>query len=182
VEEVISSSEVLLNHISLKHEYADSINIHAVKITYGIEFEPRTSAFENLRTVGVDLISNDNLRLRIVDLYDFEYQRRLRIIDRVINDYRQQHLLPYVLAQLEYQVDIKNEVLKRDENGMIVTNLSIPKHVYNDKEFFNILSSRYWHFFTNYSRLTSIEDKIQTLIEEIELELEIEPSFRRSEY
>jgi hypothetical protein len=81
--------------------------------------------------------------------------------------------LPYVLGQLAYQVDIENEVLKRDENGKIVTNLSIPKHVYNDKKFFNILSSRYWHCNASYSRLISIENKIQTLIDEIEMELEI---------
>ena len=48
-KEVIISSEALINQIKLEEVNNDSLQIHAFKITYGIEFEPRTSAFENLK-------------------------------------------------------------------------------------------------------------------------------------
>lgn len=170
-KEVVTSSEALMNHIKFDDINDDSLQDRVFKITYGIEFEPRTSAFENLKTTDVNLISSDSLRLRIVELYDFLYDRQLRIIDNVINDYREKHLLPYIISKLEYQVDIKDGALVRDESGQIITKLLVPDDVLYDKEFFNILSSRYWHFSDIYFRLTRLEKKVQSLIDEIELEL-----------
>jgi len=170
-KEVITSSEALINHIKFEEINNNSLQTHAFKITYGIEFEPRTSAFENLKTTGINLVSNDSLRLGIVELYDFLYDRQLRIIDNVINDYREKHLLPYIIKNLEYQVDIKDGALVRDETGQIISKLLVPEDILYEKKFFNILNSRYWHFYDIFMRLTRLDKKVQSLIYEIELEL-----------
>ncbi len=79
--------------------------------------------------------------------------------------------MPYIIENLEYQVDTKDGAPARDETGQIISNLLVPKDILYEKEFFNILNSRYWHFYDIYMRLTRLENKVQSLIEEIELEL-----------
>ncbi|MEP1033727.1 DUF6090 family protein [Ekhidna sp.] len=46
-------------------------------------FSPQTSAFETLKARGVDLISNDSLRIEILRLYDFDYV----IIEKIEENY-----------------------------------------------------------------------------------------------
>lgn len=44
---------------------------------------PKTAAFENLKSIGLNIISNDTLRSEIADLYQLRYQR---IVDRGDNN------------------------------------------------------------------------------------------------
>lgn len=162
--EVLNSSQILLNHIYYKDNYQDSIQKLIPKLIYGIEFEPRTSAFENLKSNDINLISSDDLRLKIVALYDFEYQRTLRIIDIIINTYRKEHLLAYLTDHMEYR-------LKPDEKGEIISILNIPEETLYTAEFTNILSIINNSFSSTYSRLTNLEEEISQLIKDIESEL-----------
>lgn len=165
VQNAINSSEVLLNHIYNRYDYHDSIQKHLEKLTFGIEFEPRTSAFENLKTVGINLISNDNLRIRIVELYDFEYDRTLRIIENLINSYRQRHLLPYMIDELEYRIS-------KNEFGEFTTELSVSEETLYEQHFLNFVTSRYVSFKDTMGRLKGMEKNITQLKEELEAELQ----------
>ena len=130
----------------------------------GIEFEPRTSAFENLKSTDINLISNDELRLRIVELYDFEYQRTLRIIDIIVNSYRKQQLIPYLIGHMEYRLGL-------NEKKEITSSLYIPEEILNTTEFINILSTVNSSFKSTFYRLFKIENQIIKLIEDIESDL-----------
>ena len=165
VQTAIVSSEALLKHIYFKYGSNDSVQINLNKLAFGIEFEPRTSAFENLKTTGINLISNDDLRLKIVELYDFEYQRTLRIIENIINNYRQAHLIPYLINELEYRISV-------DSYGEIQTVLSVSEDTLYEQKFVNFVSSRYNNFMETYRWLTGIEKQISSLIEELEKEID----------
>ena len=43
------------------------------------QFYPKTSAFENLKSIGLDLLSNDSLRLRITSLFELDYARLVNL-------------------------------------------------------------------------------------------------------
>ena len=164
--EVITASEFLLNQIYYRYDFHDSIQKHANKLEYGIEFEPRTSAFENHKSTDINLISNDDLRLSIVELFDFEYQRTLRIIDISVNTYRKQHLLPYLTGHMEYHLGL-------DEKNEIQSSLYIPEEMLNTTEFINILSTINTSFKSTFYRLVGLENLIMRLIEDIESELNL---------
>jgi hypothetical protein len=162
--EVIKASGSLLDQIYYQFDYHDSIQQNANKLEWGIEFEPRTSAFENLKSMGINLISNDDLRLSIVELYDFEYQRTLRIIDIIVNSYRREQVIPYITAHLEYHLGL-------EVNNEIITSLVIPEEALNTPEFINILSTINGKFKDTFGRLNKLESKIRQLITDIESEL-----------
>ncbi|WP_425392538.1 DUF6090 family protein [Ekhidna sp.] len=67
-------------------------------------FSPQTSAFETLKARGVDLISNDSLRIQILRLYDFDYV----VIEKIEEHYQPsqfthhyQHIVLTYFDQLE---------------------------------------------------------------------------------
>lgn len=70
----------------------DSLNLQAQEEKYNVKipffifrifrdllFIPQTSAFETLKSRGVDLITNDSLRIRILRLYDFQYSALIQM-------------------------------------------------------------------------------------------------------
>lgn len=62
-----------LNKWASEGEYTAKIPYHIFNVFRDFLFIPQTSAFETLKARGVDLISNDSLRIRILRLYDFQY-------------------------------------------------------------------------------------------------------------
>jgi hypothetical protein len=54
--------------------YEDQIGIMFFQIFRDLLFLPQTSAFETLKSKGVDLIANDSIRINTQRLYDFYYQ------------------------------------------------------------------------------------------------------------
>ena len=60
---------------------------------YGLTFEPRTSAFENLRNEGFHVISDEQLRKSLINHFDYDYKRQIDLWEKEISrdrDYRTQ--------------------------------------------------------------------------------------------
>lgn len=51
----------------------EQIGLYLFRAFRDLVYLPQTSAFETLKAKGVDLISNDSLRIDILRLYDFQY-------------------------------------------------------------------------------------------------------------
>lgn len=81
------SSDIIINYIDGKIPFHDSLHIHMGKIPVQGVFAPNKATYENLKVIGIKLISNDSLRAAISDLYEGRYY------------YVQQYL------ETEYQVD-----------------------------------------------------------------------------
>lgn len=162
--EVIVTTHELLSFINEAYGNNEIFNTNVIQITYGLEFEPRTSAFENLKSTNINLVSNDELRLMLVDLYDFNYQRTFRIIDNVINIYRKNRLLPYLEENMKF---VSNE----NEENDFWPGMFIPQEFFTNQEFYNILCNVNASFNNTLLRLTGIEEKIEQLIKEIDTEL-----------
>jgi len=70
-DEIVKSSNLIVDFVDGKLPYNDSLNIHLGKIPPSqTTRNPNTAAYENLKNVGIHLISNDHLRKEISEFYE----------------------------------------------------------------------------------------------------------------
>ena len=67
------SIESLLVHLDNHSPFNDSISRFFVDADYAPDVVLSSSAFETLKSVGLEIISSDNLRIEIIDLYEVIY-------------------------------------------------------------------------------------------------------------
>ena len=74
-KKILKSTQQLINDISNKKSYSDSI--YRLFGNSGGEFKiiPKTSAFENLKNIGLNTLSNDSLRISISNLFQLDLKR-----------------------------------------------------------------------------------------------------------
>jgi type II secretory pathway pseudopilin PulG len=68
-----NSSDIIIDYIDGNIPFHDSLYIHLGKIPVQGVFAPNKAAYENLKVIGIKLISNDSLRAAISDLYEGRY-------------------------------------------------------------------------------------------------------------
>lgn len=70
-------AEKIKEHLHYKRAYNDSIDEMLMQASYITQFTPRTSGYENLKSIGLSIITNDSLRKEITNVFDrnFEYAR-----------------------------------------------------------------------------------------------------------
>ena len=71
--EIITSSELIINVLDKKIPYSDTIDNHFSRILLVPLFFPTSSAYKRITSNGTHIISNDSLRFEIIDLYDNNY-------------------------------------------------------------------------------------------------------------
>ena len=73
----VQSANIILNHLEKNLPYNDSLNKHFVIITStgSKDFTPQISAYKVLESKGIDLISNNQLKKAILNLYNIDYYR-----------------------------------------------------------------------------------------------------------
>lgn len=69
-ELVINSSNVLLKHMASNQPYHDSLSPHFANAFIWTKFIVNTGAYQNLKSRGVELISNSELREAILVIYE----------------------------------------------------------------------------------------------------------------
>ncbi len=79
MRETINVRNQIINKLPLNDSLVQSLGI----INADFQVYPKTAAFDNLKSIGLNIISNDTLRSKIADLYQLRYQR---IIDRGDNN------------------------------------------------------------------------------------------------
>lgn len=69
-----NSSDILIFHLKNKLPYSDTLDRHFGKLGLFAVLSVRTGPFETLKSRGMETITNDSLRLKIANLYDFHYK------------------------------------------------------------------------------------------------------------
>ena len=75
--DVLGSIDIVIDNLSNTKIYNDTLEYHFIYMSYLSEVTWKTGAYETLKSKGLDLISNDSLREKIVDLYETHHQRIL---------------------------------------------------------------------------------------------------------
>lgn len=72
-QRLLRGSEAVLKHLEERTPFHDSLRIHYGNLFGSTKLTANTSAFDNLRSIGFDLILNDSLRRSITSLYSERY-------------------------------------------------------------------------------------------------------------
>lgn len=78
-ENSIHASFQLMKFINGELESTDSVAHFYQQATIDYTFTPNTGAYETLKSRGVQLISNDSIRLSIISLHDFTFKAMVRL-------------------------------------------------------------------------------------------------------
>lgn len=96
----IRANEAVLNAFQERTPLSDTLEKHFGNILGNFQLSENTAAWENLKSVGIDLISDDSLRNAISGLYSTRY-KYLENVERGLDDgYQWNRLYPMVLKHL----------------------------------------------------------------------------------
>jgi len=74
-KKIIKSTQSLIHDIIKKEPYSPTMYNRFAEAGDDFQIIPQTSAFESLKNIGLDILSNDSLRIRITDLYQINLKR-----------------------------------------------------------------------------------------------------------
>ena len=108
----ISACKYFRNSMSNKNVTSDSLMIHYNNLTRDYISIQNTAGYQTLKSRGIELIKNDSLRLKIISLYEFDYQ----ILRKLEEEYYEMQF------HKNYFKEINKSILPNfnfDENNMI---------------------------------------------------------------
>jgi hypothetical protein len=84
--QAIQSCEIVLKALNELEEYNDSLAFHFAAVHYKTVFASTRGAYESLKSMGFESISNKSLRLEVINLYDKWYTILLTNQNLLVND------------------------------------------------------------------------------------------------
>tara|TARA_R110002124_G_scaffold285115_1_gene463271 strand:+ start:27 stop:803 length:777 start_codon:yes stop_codon:yes gene_type:complete len=171
----LTSNQNLINAILTKEPNSETINNHFIASMAEQKVFPKTSAFENLKTIGLNTLSNDSLRIAITNLFQLSFER-MKDQSRMENqDYNISKILfPF---QTKYLKPDKGKIMQYPTK--FADTLSVPKLIINNYDNFvndEILLQTLQITLFNRSNIINSEmevlQEINAVTKNIEVELE----------
>jgi hypothetical protein len=155
----LRSNEIVLNYLNDDLIQFDSLSFHFGNILGSTRSIANSSAYENLKSRGLEIVTKDSLRIAITSIYEIEYHN---VIDfEMQDDHKHQYeiLWPEVMKAVNISEMWKSAIPVGKQNlkenyqfkNAIVTNVFIRKYM-----------------LSNY---TDLEEQVTKVIKQIELEL-----------
>jgi hypothetical protein len=155
----IRANDVVLETLGGSEESADSLEYFYGNLFGNFQLSENTTAWQNLKSIGVDLISDDSLRSAISYLYSNRYIY-LENLEKGLDDrYQWDNLYPLVLEHIDFdQIWVSGEPV--DQEKMM-----------NDRKFKQVIKMNL--FIRNYLQVQygEIRDIITALIRQIDRHL-----------
>lgn len=110
----LQSNKVILRYMKNEIDYSDTLKFHFGNLIFSTRTLPNTSAYDHLKSRGLEIISNDTLRQQITTLYSFRYHN---IIDFEVQDdhpFQYEIFMPEVNQSIEI-VEVWEEGVPIDE-------------------------------------------------------------------
>ncbi len=102
-ESRLKSNEIILQYLNREIDYSDSLKFHFGNLIFTTRTLPNTSAYENLKSRGLEIITNDTLRLNITSLYSFLYHNVIDFEKQDDNSFQYGLFIPEVSKVLNMQ-------------------------------------------------------------------------------
>jgi hypothetical protein len=118
-QETLFSTEVVLRYLEGEIEYHDSLGGHFGKMGRTTFFDENISTYESLKSIGIDLISNDSLRQKLTYLYSarYDYINAVELAvgqGNLINMYSQQVKKFEIATYLDWADPLDPEGIRKD--------------------------------------------------------------------
>jgi len=97
----LNSHQVILQYINGELEYSDSLSFHFSNLLFNTRTLINTSAYENLKSRGLEIISNDSLRMSITRLYAFEFHNLVDFETKDDHVFQYSQFLPEITNALK---------------------------------------------------------------------------------
>jgi hypothetical protein len=152
----VQSSKIIIDALNNRNIYHDSLNIHLGKIPANPIFMPTTSAYQNLKTIGINLISNDSLRMELQGLYEARYAYTAKMTEMGYNsDWEEFGKM--------YQKEMSEFILYVNAHPLDYNSLSA------NQQFINLISHKIsrleYHIIPNYEQKIELITKIINMID-----------------
>lgn len=151
------SNEIIKDHIVNQLPYNDSLDYHFSNLACFVAFTMNQTTYDNLKQIGMDIVSNDSLRFSISDLYGYRY-----VLYKTFED---QYLTEHFVNNIK-QIYI-SEFSTFDNNSFEPTNYNQLINHPQLKQIINYSIYMYTIFSGMQSRLLN---RIEKLKDEIEIE------------
>lgn len=159
-EKYVENYTILLEYSNNKLPYDQSLDSYFGQLEYWASPYFNYSAFETLKTLGAELISNDSLKKRIIRMYDRDLEFLVNDYDKSEWNYSTAVVHPFFSKNLER--DIKNNnALANDYNELM-----------KNAEFKNIITSLIVMRSNGVRRSQDLKLTLVNLIEDISREIE----------
>jgi len=158
-EQRLKSNEFVLSYLNKEIDYSDSLKYHFSNLMFTARTLPNTSAFENLKARGLEIISNDSLRQSITTLYSFTFANLMDFEKQDDHAFQYQVFIPEVSKALKIAAIWGNAEPINDEG------------IFENHEFKNALITNIFLRETMLSYYYGLREKIEETISQIDQEL-----------
>ena len=120
----------IIQQFENKSPYSDSMGMHLRNVRKGEYLSLVTSAFESLKSIGFDLVRSKELRSKIINLFNYDFEQNLKLISSITElNYQSTHEI--FVKYLSYDDSNNERVIPNDYNLLL-----------ENKEFYNLLTYR----------------------------------------
>ena len=156
-----SATKIVLNHLENKLPFHDSLEVYFGRMGDNTLLLENTSAYENLKSLGFNLISNKELKLKITNLYSARYE----YLDEISKVYTTFIFSNYQPALLEHTTSYTNDFKRRFPNNF--------QELMNNNSFKEVIRHDLFFKKISISLSKKTEKKILELMELIDKELSL---------
>ncbi len=107
IEGSLQSIRVVQKHLESRLPYHDSLAFHFGNSSKGMGYITRSGVYEQLKSTGMDLISNDSLRNQIVMHYDVNTSYLVDIENILVHSHHNISVRPIMLRKFDYSWSTK---------------------------------------------------------------------------
>jgi hypothetical protein len=150
----LKSTAQVLNSFNIPSYDNDSINIYYGNLKDTAFFIETTSAYENLKNIGFEIIRNDSLKKKIMDIYGKQYQ----FIENLENRHSD-----FVYSQLH--PSLRNNFITESITTAYPVNISELK---KNQQFKELLKSNIGWLYYLMAIYNDTKDEVKTLVEQID--------------
>lgn len=155
--QIIQSADIVLDYLEDKIAYHDSLETHFWRLNWIMIFEPKTIPFERLKSKGIEILSKEEVRLQLLELYDYNYPR-ISYFTQDFNEWTTNRIEPYNLKHFK----IKN--LKRGKGYEPLDKEDLK----NDIEYRNMVIEKRAIINGLKSRMELTQTNVEYLLEQLE--------------
>jgi hypothetical protein len=95
-----TANEIIIYHFENNLAYNDSLNYHFGNLYPYITFNPNQTTYESLKQLGLDIISNDSLRISLSDLYANKFASYKKFEDIYMLEHFENYMKPMMSSEL----------------------------------------------------------------------------------
>lgn len=128
LENSLESTSIVLDYLEQGKPYADSLDFYFAWIPAYTRHMPNTTAYENLKTIGFDIISNDTLRENYQNLFAFNYnliafQRNVLAYNNILEfkSFYRKHFRNFIFQKNATPIDYQALSKNNEFHEMLVT-------------------------------------------------------------